>query len=259
MGGVLTWPLEHAEAAFRAYRDLYVGRDDDRLSLYLVLPTDPYPARREGAHGLRHVRRRPDERGGAPGAAPIRCGRCSTHSVPRPTYDLQQMLGEEIVYGMQLKWRGGYFRDGGFGDEAFGRIVDAFQRIPSGYSMARFDLLGGGAIAAVPADATAFVHRAPLFNISIIALWVRDDETEANLAWTDDVCSRPTAVPVRRGLPELRRRGSCGLADRLLRRQLPTPAAGQARVRPDRLLPARAEHSSRVSVSLWWTRHGRQR
>ncbi len=91
------------------------------------------------------------------------------------------------MYGLQLKWRGGYFRDGGFSDEAFGHIVDAFRRAPSGYSMARFDLLGGGAIGAVPADATAFVHRSSMFNISIIAQWVRDDETEPNLRWIDEL------------------------------------------------------------------------
>src|SRR6185503_2173917 len=38
----------------------------------------------------------------------------------------------------------------------------------------------------VPADATAFVHRSSMFNISIIAQWVRDDETEANLRWTEE-------------------------------------------------------------------------
>jgi FAD/FMN-containing dehydrogenase len=102
-------------------------------------------------------------------------------------YDLQQTLGAEVMYGLQLKWRGGYFRDGGFSDEAFAHIVDAFRRAPSGYSMARFDLLGGGAIGKVPPDATAFVHRSSLFNISIIAQWVRDEERAANLRWTGDL------------------------------------------------------------------------
>ena len=53
--------------------------------------------------------------------------------------------------------------------------------------MARFDLLGGGAIGRVPADATAFVHRSSMFNISIIAQWVGDDERDANQRWTDDL------------------------------------------------------------------------
>jgi FAD/FMN-containing dehydrogenase len=106
---------------------------------------------------------------------------------PTSYHDLQATLGAEIMYGLQLKWRGGFFRDGGFGDEAFARIVEAFRRAPSGYSMARFDLLGGGAIGRVPPDATAFVHRSSLFNISVIAQWVRDDEREANVRWTDEL------------------------------------------------------------------------
>jgi FAD/FMN-containing dehydrogenase len=186
-GGVMAWSLDDAPAVFSAYRDLYEGREEDRLSLYLAIATDPYP---DGepllmAYGM-YVG---DPDGAEALMAPLR-------AVGTPVfdafdlmsyYDLQQALGAEIVYGLQLSWRGGYFRDGGFSDEAFGIITDAFRRAPSGYSMARFDLLGGGAIGAVAPDATAFVHRSSLFNISIIAQWVRDDETAANQRWTDDL------------------------------------------------------------------------
>jgi FAD/FMN-containing dehydrogenase len=186
-GGVLAWSIDDAEAAFAAYRDLYADREEDRLSLYMALFTDPYP---DGdpvlaAYGM-YVGP-PDD--GPAQLAPLR-------SVGRPVfdtfgpmsyYDLQQTLGAEIMYGLQLKWRGGYFREGGFGQEAFAHIVDAFRRMPSGYSMARFDLLGGGAIGKVPPDATAFVHRSSLFNISIIAQWVRDEERAANVRWTEDL------------------------------------------------------------------------
>lgn len=59
---------------------------------------------------------------------------------PTSYFDLQQMLAEEIPYGMQSTWRGGYFSDGGFDDDAFACIVDRYQRVPSGYTMGRFDL-----------------------------------------------------------------------------------------------------------------------
>jgi hypothetical protein len=42
------------------------------------------------------------------------------------------------MYGLQIKWRGGFFREGGFSDDAFGVIVDAVRRMPSGYLMVRF-------------------------------------------------------------------------------------------------------------------------
>jgi FAD/FMN-containing dehydrogenase len=186
-GGVLAWSLDDAPAAFAAYRDFYEGRDEDRMSLYLALVTDPYP---EGdpvlmAYGMYAG---PLDDGPAQLAALRAVGKPVFDTFgPISYFDLQDTLGQEIVYGLQLKWRGGFFRDGGFGDEAFAAIVDSFRSAPSGFSMCRFDLLGGGAISAVPPDATAFVHRSSLFNISIIAQWVRDDEAEANLRWVDDL------------------------------------------------------------------------
>ena len=186
-GGVLAWPLEAAQAAFAAYRDFYSGREEDGLSLYLALVNDPYP---EGepvlmAYGM-HAGAL-DE--GVKLLAPLRSVAPPGFDTFGPVsyFDLQHSLGEEIMYGLQLKWRGGFFREGGFGEDAFAAIVEAFRGAPSKYSMCRFDLLGGGAIAAVPPDATAFAHRSSLFNISIIAQWVRDEEAEANLCWTDDL------------------------------------------------------------------------
>jgi FAD/FMN-containing dehydrogenase len=185
LAGVLGWPLDRAEEVLRTYRDLYVGRGDDRLSLYLVLTTDPYP---DGAKvvivfGL-YVGSPAD---GEAAMAPLRSlgGVLFDSFTPTSYLDLQQSLGEEIPYGLQSKWRGGYFRDDGFCDDAFATIVDWFGRLPSGYSMARFDLLGGGAIGRVPPDATAFVHRSSLFYISVISLWDSDETTAINVAWAD--------------------------------------------------------------------------
>ncbi len=185
-GGVLAWSLDDAEAVLCAYRDFYTGREEDRMSLFLAILPDPYPSGEPilMAYGL--------YAGGPHGAeahlAPLRAvGRPLFDTfAPVSYYDLQTALGNEIMYGLQLKWRGGFFRDGGFSDDAFAVIVDFMRRMPSGYSMARFDLLGGGAIGAVAPDATAFVHRSSMFNISIIALWVGEPETDANLAWTND-------------------------------------------------------------------------
>jgi FAD/FMN-containing dehydrogenase len=90
---------------------------------------------------------------------------------------------------LQAHWRGGYFRDGGFDTGAFAVMLDAAAAMPSGYSMIRFDLPGGGAIGRVPPDATAFVHRSPLFYASVIALWSREEDTARNTAWADDLAA----------------------------------------------------------------------
>jgi len=186
LGGVIAWPLDQAESVFRLYRDLYTtGGADERLSLYALLTTEPYP---EGdpvivLYGL-YVGPVAD---GEAALAPVRGHGTPLFDAfgPMSYLDLQTALGEEIVYGLQLSWRSGYFRDGGFAEDAFATMVDAFRRAPSGYSMARFDLLGGGAIARVPGDATAFAHRDALFHLSAISLWEHDDETAANVAWAE--------------------------------------------------------------------------
>jgi FAD/FMN-containing dehydrogenase len=183
-GGVLMWTLDDAAAVLRTYRDLYLGSEDDRLSLYLALTTDPYPDGEPVVllYGLFL---------GAPDAAaaalvPLRSlGPVVDTFAPTSYEQLQRDLAEEIPYGLRSRWRGGYFRDGGFSDDAFATIVDRFRRLPTGWSMARFDLLGGGAIGRVPPHATAFVHRSSLFAISVIALWQRDEDTDACMAWAD--------------------------------------------------------------------------
>ena len=47
----------------------------------------------------------------------------------------------------------------------------------------------GGAYNRVPDTATAFVHRSSLFYISIVSVWEHDDETDVNVAWTDDLAA----------------------------------------------------------------------
>lgn len=186
VGGVVAWPLSKAEEVFRAYRDLYDGRTDDRLALCLLLTTEPYPDGEPviGVYGL-YVGP-PAE--AATAFAPIEAlGEPLFSSVGETSYyDLMQGMGEEIMYGLQSKWLGGYFGPEGFDEPAFATIVEHFRGSPSGYSMVRFDLLGGGAIGRVAPDATAFVHRAPLHYISVIAQWQGDEETDLNVAWIDE-------------------------------------------------------------------------
>ncbi|WP_433364124.1 FAD-binding oxidoreductase [Actinoplanes sp. CA-142083] len=183
MGGFISWPIEQAEAVLRLYRDLYADNDDDRLALCLLLSADPAPE--ISLYGL-YVGPLPE---GEKALAPIRAfGKPSVDNLGELSYlDLMHALGEEIPYGLQSRWTGGYFRDPGPSDDAIATMVDAFARKPSAYSMIRFDLLAGGAVARVPTDATAFVHRSAVHYVSVISLWQEDSDTPANLAWADDL------------------------------------------------------------------------
>jgi FAD/FMN-containing dehydrogenase len=181
VGGFISWPLEQAGAVLGMYRDLYAGRDDERLALCLLLASDPEPAITlyglyAGPPAEGHAALRPVRSFGTP----------LDDSIGELSYfDLMQALGEEIPYGLQSRWTGGYLTGAGLDDDAIGMLLDHFARVPSAYSMIRFDLLAGGAVARVPADATAFVHRSALHYVSVISLWQEDSAGAANVAWAD--------------------------------------------------------------------------
>lgn len=186
VGGVIAWPIDKAEEVFRAYRDLYADRTDDKLAMCLLLTTDPYPEGEQIVVMYGMYVGPPTE--APPAFAPIEAlGEPLFSSIGETSYfDLMQVMGEEIVYGLQSKWLGGYFAPDGFDEPAFTTLLDNFRRMPSGFSMVRFDLLAGGAVARVPSDATAFVHRTPLHYVSIISQWQGDEETDVNVSWVDD-------------------------------------------------------------------------
>jgi len=181
VGGFLSWPIEQAEAVFRFYRDIYADREDDRLALCLLLTAEPMIT----LYGM-YVGP-PDEAAAA--LAPVRSfGKPLADTFGELSYfELMRALGEDIPYGLQSRWRGGYLHDQGLNDAAIGLMLDHFARVPSAHSMIRFDLLAGGAVARVPADATAFVHRSALHYVSVISLWQEEKDTAANLAWADDL------------------------------------------------------------------------
>ncbi|GAA2601915.1 FAD-binding oxidoreductase [Dactylosporangium fulvum] len=186
VGGLIAWPMAKAEEVFRVYRDLYADRADEKLALCLLLTTDPYPEG-EQVIGMYGMYVGPPSEAAAALAPLDALGEPLFSSMGETSYfDLMQGMGEEIVYGLQSKWLGGYFAPDGFDEPAFAKLADHFRRMPSGFSMVRFDLLAGGAIARVPQDATAFVHRSPLHYVSIISQWQGDEETDLNVSWVDD-------------------------------------------------------------------------
>ncbi|WP_432988995.1 FAD-binding oxidoreductase [Dactylosporangium sp. CA-233914] len=186
VGGIIAWPFERAREIFAAYRDLYAGRADERLALCLLLTTEPYPDG-EPVIAMYGMYVGPPAEAQEAFAPVLALGEPLFSTIGETDYlDMMTVMGEEIVYGLQSKWLGGYFSPEGFDEAAFDVMAEHFKRSPSGFSMVRFDLLAGGAIARVPKDATAFVHRDALHYVSVIAQWPGDEETDANVAWIDD-------------------------------------------------------------------------
>jgi FAD/FMN-containing dehydrogenase len=77
-----------------------------------------------------------------------------------------------------------------FSDDAIDASLDAIQNATS--PVALVHIRGqGGAIARVPADATAFAHRTQKYFISAIAVWMPDDtEYRKHEAWADELWAK---------------------------------------------------------------------
>ena len=167
--GYIEWPISQAEDVMKFYRDMYLDESTpDELALYIFLGRSPYPEGEPSIGLIGLYVGAPEE--GETHMAKIRAfGNPTVDSFGVNSYlDFMTVVGAEVPYGLQAKRHGGYFNNDGLSDEAIRLIVSHFKKCPSSYSLTRFDLLGGGAIARVPEDGTAFLHRESLFHISQI-------------------------------------------------------------------------------------------
>ncbi|WP_255149392.1 FAD-binding oxidoreductase [Halorarius halobius] len=93
---------------------------------------------------------------------------------------LQSMLDEDYPDGMRYYWKSTFVT--GLPDELLDVLVRYNERAPSALSTVDVWHLGG-AVAAVPQDATAFWHRDKPYMVNFEANWTDPDDDEANLAW----------------------------------------------------------------------------
>ena len=99
-----------------------------------------------------------------------------------------------------------------FADELTDDLIDVLVRATSlGSPLSQVEVLSlGGAIARVPAEATAFPHRAARWLLNIPASWVDPADTEQEVAWVRDTFAAIQPYASGRGVRELhggRRRG----------------------------------------------------
>jgi len=101
----------------------------------------------------------------------------------------------------------------------------------------------GGAMARVPADATAFAHRGRRIMANVAAMYERPEQRAAQQAWSRRACGR--AAPERRRLCRLHRRRGRGAGPRRVPRlDLRTAGGDQGSPRPGQPLPAEPERQA---------------
>ncbi|EEE35631.1 FAD linked oxidase domain protein [Rhodobacteraceae bacterium KLH11] len=193
--GMVAWPIDQAEDVMKFYRDLYQDENTpDELSFCMLMTNIPYPEgdpliilygvyAGEIEDGRQHIEKITSF--GEPAVV---------NTSEAPYSDFMVGLGSEIPHGLKSKWRGGYLNEEGFSDSAIHSIVSEFKQQPSKYSQFRFDLLGGGAIARVSKDETAFRHRDELFNLLIVSFWDHDSEAQINMKWVDECVERLSRI-----------------------------------------------------------------
>jgi hypothetical protein len=103
-----------------------------------------------------------------------------------PYVAVQQLLDAPNPKGLQNYWTADFFAE--LPDDAVDTLVDRATKPVS--PMTQIILVpGGGAVARVPEDATAFGQRTAPWNIHFLSMWPDPADTETNIAYTRDLAS----------------------------------------------------------------------
>jgi FAD/FMN-containing dehydrogenase len=186
LGGPLLYTLDDAAAVLRNAREFFADAPDE-VSLWLVLthvpPAPPFPEERWGTPVLAVVPFCTDlERGPAllepltSFGSPI----ANLHG-PIPYAALQSALDDVDPHGHRYWERGDYLA--GLSDGLIDALVAGGRATSSPLTEVLLFPMGG-AIARVPADATAFGDRSAPWAVWIASQWTDPAEDEAHRDWT---------------------------------------------------------------------------
>jgi FAD/FMN-containing dehydrogenase len=197
IGGLTLYPATRAGAILRHFRELAETAPDELTMLlsFMTAPPAPFvPAALQLkpvvamvlcytgdlAEGERVVR--PIKSFGPPAVDLIG---------PMPYPALQSMLDAGAPPGMQHYWKASYLA--GITDAAIEMIVEHSARMRSPLSQVHLHHMGG-ALARVPADASAFANRDASFAMNIIATWPEPTpaERETHTRWAREFAEAMT-------------------------------------------------------------------
>jgi FAD/FMN-containing dehydrogenase len=186
LGGPLVYELDDAAAALRNARDFFADAPDS-VSLWLVLthvpPQPPFPADRWGTPALALVPFCTDLERGPELLEPLTSFGSPVANLhgPIPYTALQSALDDVDPHGHRYWERGDYLT--ALSDDLIDALVDGARTVSS----KRTEILlfpMGGAIARVPADATAFGDRSAPWAVWIASQWTDPAEDAIHRDWT---------------------------------------------------------------------------
>jgi FAD/FMN-containing dehydrogenase len=187
LGGLLVWPAPMANDVARFWRDFMLSAPDEvggALAFITAPPADfvPEPVRghpilgcvvcyagdlAEGEEVLRPLREF--------GPPPLDL------LGPMPYTAVQDLITEANPHGRRNYWSADFLDE--LSDDAIDTFVEHATNPVSPFSQ-MLVIPGGGAIARVPEDATAFGARTAPFNTHFLSMWESEADDEKNIAYT---------------------------------------------------------------------------
>jgi hypothetical protein len=98
-----------------------------------------------------------------------------------PYAAVQALGGDLYPDGRWNYWKSNFLQE--VSDEAIDTIIEHFSAVPSPFSVAALEQLGG-AVSRVGEDETAFGDRSASYSLIITGEWAGPAETDRNVEWT---------------------------------------------------------------------------
>jgi FAD/FMN-containing dehydrogenase len=192
LGGLLAWPAPMAGEVVRFWRDFMTSAPDEvgsALAFITAPPADfvPEPVRGHPILGC-VVCYAGDVEEGEAVMRPLReFGPPPLDLLqPMPYTAVQDLITEANPHGRRNYWSADFL--GELPDEAVDTLVEHATNPVSPFSQMLL-VAGGGAIARVPEDATAFGERTAPFNMHYLSMWESEADDEQNIAYTRAIAS----------------------------------------------------------------------
>ena len=188
LAGLLVWPMDVAPQVLGVLRDLAADAPDEVGIMGNLRLAPPLPIIPEDLQG------KPIVALVLTYAGPIDDGRKVLQQVlgelpepavngvvPKPYVTHQKMFDAALPHGRHYYWKS--HKLGPLTDETISVVIDQAEQITSPLSSIAL-FTQGGAVARVPADATAFANRDATHDINIVGSWLPDDpEPDRHFAW----------------------------------------------------------------------------
>ncbi len=185
--GIIAYPLSEAKSVLKQYRELVAGLPEETCAWLMLRPAPPMPFLPAEAHGkpmLALAVFHPDDPAeGEKRVEPFRrLGKTLGERLGvQPYTDWQSVFDPLLAPGARNYWKS--HNMSALPDGLIDVIVDFAERFPSPHCEILMAHLGG-AMARVPADATAYAHRDTEFLFNLHGRWETPAEDDAGRNWT---------------------------------------------------------------------------